>query len=287
MGIIILCWDVGFTDPYLIKYYIRHAGYNEEECMKRIFLIINFKTLLIASLSVLSTYLCIRYDVKADFPLTLIATAVIFPIVFSINGAYKRREITLTKYSSLKSHGKAIYFVTRDWLEKPSDEVLAKVKGKLRDLFQSCKDLFTGNVDDIRENEEKVYVAFSELSRYIKTDLRGGGLATGEVSRCNQYLSKMFTAFEDAKHIFQYRTPRTLRAFSSIFITILPVLYGPYFASEASQYTQYVTYVMPVLFSLILVSLSNIQDHLENPFDGIGEDDVTINVDQFIRRLYD
>jgi len=29
-----------------------------------------------------------------------------------------------------------------------------------------------------------------------------------EVSRCNQYLSKMLLAFEQIKHIFQYRTPR-------------------------------------------------------------------------------
>jgi hypothetical protein len=40
-------------------------------------------------------------------------------------------------------------------------------------------------------------------------------------------------------------------------------------------------FVMPVLFSIILVSLDNIQDHLENPFDMVGEDDVVINEDKF------
>lgn len=38
---------------------------------------------------------------------------------------------------------------------------------------------------------------------------------------------------------------------------------------------------------MFLVSLSNIQDHLENPFDGVGEDDIEINVDLFIERLYE
>jgi len=37
--------------------------------------------------------------------------------------------------------------------------------------------------------------------------------------------------------------------------------------------------------SLILVSLDNIQDHLENPFDQIGEDDVAINAEKFVQRL--
>lgn len=255
--------------------------------MSRIFLLINLKTLIISILAVASTYLCIRFNIKADFPLTLVATAVIFPIVFSINGAYERRESALAKYSELKAHGKAIYLVTRDWLEDPSEEILDRSKELLREVLESCRSLFTGNVKDIRQNEERVYIAFSELSRHIKDDLRGSDLASTEVSRCNQYLSKMFLAFEDAKHIFQYRTPRTLRAFSAIFITMLPIIYGPYFAHEAAGYSKYLTYMMPILFSFILVSLSNIQDHLENPFDGVGEDDITLNVDQFIGRLYD
>ena len=42
---------------------------------------------------------------------------------------------------------------------------------------------------------------------------------------------------------------------------------------------------MPILFSVVLVSLENIQDHLENPFDQIGEDDIVINAEKFVERL--
>ena len=44
-------------------------------------------------------------------------------------------------------------------------------------------------------------------------------------------------------------------------------------------------YVTPVLLTMILVSLENIQEHLENPFDQVGEDDITFNVDKFMERL--
>lgn len=255
--------------------------------MTAIFLIVNFKTLIVTLLAMASTYLCMRFNLTADYPLTLIATAIIFPIVFSINGAYKRREVALGKYSAIKSHGRAIFFAARDWLEVPSDEIKEKARKLLGELMSSCRTLFSGDIKDSRANEDAVYRAFSDISKFIREDFRANGLATGEVSRCNQYLSKMFLAFEDAKHIFQYRTPRTLRAFSSIFISALPILYGPYFAFQALEYSPYLTYVMPILFSLVLVSLSNIQDHLENPFDGVGEDDVVINVDRFVSRLYD
>ena len=171
-----------------------------------------------------STYLCIKYNITADFPLTLIATAVIFPIVFSINGAYKRRETALSNYASIKSHGRAIFFATRDWLENPSEETLSQAKTRLGNLLESCKTLFSNPGSDLRKNENHVYQCFSDLSKFIKNDLRGNGLASGEVSRCNQYLSKMFSAFENAKHIYQYRTPITLRTCSTVFITVLPIL---------------------------------------------------------------
>ena len=58
--------------------------------LRRILLIINYKTLIITALSIASTYLCLRYEWVADFPLTLIATAIVFPIVFSIGSQTAR-----------------------------------------------------------------------------------------------------------------------------------------------------------------------------------------------------
>ena len=255
--------------------------------MKSLWKIINLRTLLVTVTAIISTWLCIEYQVTADFPLTLVATAVVFPVVFSINGAYKRRERALTEYSALKSNGRAIYFAGRDWLENPTDGLLEKCRDQLQALLTATSHLLSDSDNNLRTNEEVVYREFSQLSRFIKTELRGNGLAAGEVSRCNQYLSKMFFAFENIKHIYQYRTPKTLRTFSAVFISLLPIIYGPYFASQASDYSHYVTYVMPILFSLVLVSLSNIQAHLENPFDQIGEDDIQFNVDAFARNLCD
>ena len=252
---------------------------------KSLALIINGKTIIVTLLSIISTYLCLKYNITANFPLTLVSTAVVFPIVFSIAGAYKRREAALGEYANIKGNGKAIYFAARDWLEDPDDKTLSKARVLLGDILQSADNLFAGEVSTLREREAPVYNNFSELSKFIKNDLRKNGLATGEVSRCNQYLSKMLVSFERIKHIYQYRTPRTLQMFSDLFISILPPLYGPYFAYIAQDFSYGLAYVTPVLFSLVLVSLDNIQAHLENPFDKIGEDDITISVDKFVERL--
>jgi hypothetical protein len=233
---------------------------------------------------VASTYYCINKGLSANFSLALIATAVVFPVVFSISGAYKRRETALSKYASLKGHAFSFYFVVRDWVDK-DESITEECKVMLEDFFVTTKFLFSSPYEEFRSNEKKVYLEFSKLSEFTNKKLRGKGLAGGELSRANQYLSKMFISFEELKHIYQYRTPKTLRAFSDFFITILPPLYGPYFAHLAEDFPSSLIFVMPILFSVILVSLDNIQNHLENPFDQIGEDDIQINVEPFVQRL--
>ncbi len=252
--------------------------------VKRVGIVINAKAILVALLAVTSMMVCRHFGLSADFPLTLIATAVVFPIVFSINSAYKRREAALAAYGGVKAHGRAIYFAARDWLADDDPETVDRISRLLGGLLSDCRTLFSTPVDAMQAEEDAVYRRFSDLSLFIKS-LREKGLAAGEVSRCNQYLSKMFLSFESLKHIYQYRTPVTLRSYSEIFIFILPILYGPYFVEISQGYAQGLEYLMPILFALILVGLENIQNHLENPFDQVGEDDVIINAEKFVERL--
>jgi hypothetical protein len=253
--------------------------------IRRFFLIVNLQTLIISALAVASTVVCIHFKFEAEFPLTLIAMSVVFPIVFSIGGAYKRREAALKEYASIKGYLRAIFYVSRDWLDKPKKENVDKMVDIIDRFLKNFRTMFTEPIDNLEVNEEKVYDNFSEISLYVKHELRGEGLSSGECSRTNQYLQKMMISFESIKHIYQYRTPRTLRAFSNLFIKILPILYGPYFAFQAETFSYGLEYVIPVLLTMILVSLDNIQEHLENPFDQVGEDDITINAEKFVAYL--
>ncbi|AIY11972.1 hypothetical protein [Cellulophaga baltica] len=253
--------------------------------IKRFLLIVNLQTVIISGLAVISTAICIHYKYEAEFPLTLVATSIIFPIVFSIGGAYKRREAALKEYAAIKGYLRAIYFVFRDWIDQPKPENVTKMSSLIYDFFNNFRIMFTDSKSNLIENEKKVYDNFSDFSLYIKHELREEGLSAGECSRTNQYLQKMMVSFESIKHIYQYRTPRTLRAFSSLFIKILPIIYGPYFAFKAEEMSWGLEFVIPILLTMILVSLENIQEHLENPFDQIGEDDIKFNVEKFIERL--
>jgi hypothetical protein len=254
--------------------------------MKRVlrsfFLIINYKTLIITILSVVSTYFCYHYELTAKFPDMLVGVAIVFPVVFSISAAYNRRETALQRFSDFKGHAIALFYATRDWTTEKNHDLPARVREQMRELLVLIRSMFMlSNRKDWEENEKEIYSHFSKLSEYTM-ELRKFGVQSGEISRVSQYVSKMIIAFDNLKIIQVYRTPITLRAYSKVFIYVFPIIYGPYFASTFHDYSAHLEYVMPILYSFILVSLDNIQDHLENPFDEIGEDDVRIEEKEIV-----
>jgi len=241
--------------------------------------IINYKTFIITALSVLSTYLCIQMELTAKFPDMLVGVAIVFPVVFSIGSAYTRRETALQRFSDFKGHAIAIFYASRDWTTEKDGEISVRFSQLFRDIMLQLKDMLKGNTKQWREKEKVMFDKFSSLSR-LTIELRSLGIQSSEVSRINQYISKMIIAFDNMKIVHQYRTPVTLRMYSKVFIYIFPIIYGPYFASSFKDYSASLEYVMPILYSFILVSLDNIQDHLENPFDEVGEDDIIIDADE-------
>ena len=245
--------------------------------LKSFLLIINYKTLIITTLSVISTYVCYRLGFTAKFPDMLVGVAIVFPVVFSIGSAYNRRENALQRFSDFKGHAMAIYYAARDWTTDSNHDLPAQVRQLVTEMIIIMRKMFTADQrTELQDNERKIYAGFSRLSGMVKA-MREHGVQPGETSRVNQYVSKMIIAFDNLQVVHSYRTPITLRAYSKVFIYIFPIIYGPYFASTFNDFSANLEYVMPVLYSFILVSLDNIQDHLEHPFDEIGEDDIKID----------
>lgn len=256
-----------------------------KKVLKSFFLIINYKTLIITALSVISTYVCFRLELTAKFPDMLVGVAIVFPVVFSIGSAYNRRETALQRFSDFKGHAIAIYYATRDWTTEKNNDLPSKIRLLTSDMVLLMRTMFISkHKSEWIVNEKKIYASFSKLSA-LSMEMRQYGVQSGEISRMSQYVSKMIIAFDNLKIIHDYRTPITLRAYSKVFIYIFPIIYGPYFASTFRDFSAHLEYVMPVLYSFILVSLDNIQDHLEHPFDEIGEDDIRIDANEIISHM--
>jgi len=238
--------------------------------------IIDSQTVIITFLAILSTYLCNRFGFYADLPSGLIGIAIIFPIVFSINSAYKRREEALKYFASLRAHAIAIFYAHRDWVPDNPEHVV-RVKKLIRSLLVTIKDYFLSPPEREKEKFSLVYKIFSEFS-LSHEQLRKADVPANEISRINQYLRAIIIDFEKMRNIFMYRTPVSLRAYSQIFLNIFPIIYAPYFASLCNKSYEIVGYGVAVVYSVVLVSLDNIQEDLESPYDEIGADDVNLDV---------
>lgn len=251
--------------------------------LKSFFLIINYKTLIITVLALVSTYICYHNDLIAKFPDMLVGVAIVFPVVFSIGSAYNRREVALQRFSDFKGHAIALFYATRDWPTDKNNDLPDRIRDTIHELLVLIRTMFINSKQKDWETKEKdIYDHFSKLS-ILTQELRTYGCQSTELSRVSQYVSKMIIAFDNLKIIQVYRTPITLRAYSKVFIYVFPIIYGPYFASTFKDYSIHMLgYVMPILYSFILVSLDNIQDHLENPFDDVGEDDIRIEEQEII-----
>jgi hypothetical protein len=215
----------------------------------------------------------------------LVGVAIVFPVVFSIGSAYNRRENALQRFSDFKGHAIAIYYASRDWTTDSNHDLPQQVRKVVMEMMSIMRRMFTSkDRTGMQEDERKIYTNFSRLSEIVKV-MRDHGVQAGETSRVNQYVSKMIIAFDNLQVVHAYRTPITLRAYSKVFIYIFPIIYGPYFASTFNDFSANLEYVMPVLYSFILVSLDNIQDHLEQPFDEVGEDDIKIDENEIVSRM--
>ena len=92
--------------------------------MSQYFSIINVRTLYTMIISVLVPTICYKYDIVYDIDLTLISIAIIFPLVFAIRGAFRRREKALEHLSKIRSSLMSIKFgfMTNEKLTKEEVE---------------------------------------------------------------------------------------------------------------------------------------------------------------------
>lgn len=246
--------------------------------MRNLSRIFDWHVALVAALTVGATWLCMRWAVQSDLPFELIAIAVVFPTAFSIAAAHRRREEALMSLGSLRAVIVSIYYAHRDWVRQDSADHANRAREISGRLYGAVCAALASSAVDREDKRIAVSDAFSDLSRSIEL-LKRDGVHESETSRANQFLNHGVREFERLRTIADYRTSDSLRAFSKLFLNVLPVLFSPFYAHVAHEAGQPLFgYAVALAFALVLVGLDNVQDGLEDPFDGIGADDVRLDL---------
>lgn len=236
--------------------------------------IVDRQTVAVLVASQVATFACIRAGWAIQLPEGLIAIAIVFPLGFAINAAYSRREKALESYAALKGFAVAAFLAHRDWLVVSRPDLLERVRTETAGLLAAMAHVLTSETGS--ESLAEVHARASELSAMADA-LRGAGVGAGDASRPNQYISNLLVEFEKVRNVRAYRTPASLRAYADVFLNALPVLFAPHFAYLSMRVAPVIGFAVAAIYTVILVSLDNIQDALEDPFDGAGEDDLRLD----------
>ena len=133
--------------------------------MNKYLAIIDRKTMAQFALCLLVTYVCIEYNFSYNLNVTLFSIAVIFPLVFTIREAFKRRDHALRFLSMFKASLLAVHYCI-DSCDKLSDEKKAYAIGYLERISKELMDILKGN-EVIRDSS---HISVSELFIFLKAN---------------------------------------------------------------------------------------------------------------------
>jgi hypothetical protein len=88
----------------------------------------------------------------------------------------------------------------------------------------------------------------------------------------------MMNDFERIRSVTDYRTPSTFRGYCFIMLEVIPIVFSPAFAKIGYPHDFLMALYSCITVSVILVTLNNIMEDLEDPFDGVGVDDLNTAV---------
>jgi len=238
--------------------------------MTRYLQIINIRTFTVLIICIGTSFSVIHFGIKYNFDLTIISIAIIFPLVFTIRAAFRRREKALDYLCRFKS---GILIVSRcfERCKKLPPEKQAEIQAVLRDVSDSLIAYFGSGKND----QSAMRANLAKVSDFLMTHREEIG--SGEAFKILRFMKDVHGGVEGTIAIHTHHTPISLRAYCQIFIYVFPFVYAPALLHRLEDGTpDWVVYVLSSVTGFILISLFNVQDQMENPFDEHGLDDIKV-----------
>ncbi|MHA7128880.1 hypothetical protein [Algoriphagus namhaensis] len=242
--------------------------------MEKYISIINQRTFLALGIALLAVFVTVQFDFQYDFDLTMISIAIIFPLVFTIRSAFKRREKALEFLSRFRT---GLITVDTSIQQNPRLEITDRAEARTQILTLSERLItYLGpepmSYDEVRSSAGEITAFVAQRQVQFKTSAS---------LKIHNFMRDVYSGAENTAAIKEHRTPTSIRAYCLIFIYLYPVIYSPslYYrlSSTLNDFDQWVLYFLCLFSTFILISLFNVQEQLENPFDQKGLDDIRLS----------
>eukprot|EP00292_Cryptomonas_paramecium_P000132 CAMPEP_0113729556 /NCGR_PEP_ID=MMETSP0038_2-20120614/42627_1 /TAXON_ID=2898 /ORGANISM="Cryptomonas paramecium" /LENGTH=243 /DNA_ID=CAMNT_0000661435 /DNA_START=89 /DNA_END=817 /DNA_ORIENTATION=- /assembly_acc=CAM_ASM_000170 len=220
--------------------------------------------------------------------MSIVAVGTIFPLVFSVQASFQRRERALAALASLKGSIFAVYLMFKSWDRERTGKWATEAELIFHKLLDDIE-YYLRHPSLPEESGNVIYDGFATLARKMNEFGPAAGFnrgGEGGMGRMAAFLQEMVKSFEAVRAIRDTETPVGLRLFCFALIHVAPVLLAPYwvhFCADQSR-TELLggraeaCYFVAVTFVLIVMTLHRVQVELEDPFDGDGDDDIKWDV---------
>ena len=250
----------------------------------------NFMVFLQMALAGVITYACKSLNIAYEVHVTLFVSPIVFPLAFSINTDFQRREKVLEDLAGFKSAAMMWFFCLRDWRDacKLDDQFMKAVRNKLKGLLFHLREYLL--TEKIHRRNYILRVIYEDLSdvNQLNEKVRSSELPANSplIARIIHLLNMMCLSFERLRVIREYRSPRSIRSFTKVLIFALPLLLSPYYVYLGSKSiiingvnvnTEWSPYYIAIMVAFVFGALQGVQDKLDDPFDGMSEDDINLD----------
>ena len=250
--------------------------------------VINHRTFIAIGIAIIATLISYKFSLIFNLDLTVISVAVVFPLVFTLGSAFQRRERALEHLGRAKGALSAIKYCF-SYNKKIDEPEKLRIYEEIR-LVKLELITYLHSEDD---DKTKLNASISRIQEFILK--HGDNLGRSLSLRVYRLMRDVIMGVENTISIKSHGTPLSIRAFCLLFIYIFPFFYAPtliknieyqdlLFQGEVNQPVNtilhgrfdVIVYVINALVSFVLISLFNVQEQIENPYDQDGSDDIKL-----------
>ena len=238
--------------------------------MNQYITVFNKRTVIAMVIAIVTLFFAYKFNINYNIDLTLISIAIVFPLVFTIRSSFRRREKALEHLSQFRAAIKTVdyFFMSAPTLTDEKKSEISRVLLEISEVTISHLNKVESSPNNLDDVVNKVYLFIIENEEMIPRALR---------DKVIRFMNDLHEAIENLHAIHIHRTPISLKAYCLIFIYIFPFIYTPTIINRIGlETTIWITYFVVILSEFILISLYNIQDHMEYPFDDKGLDDINL-----------
>ncbi|MBX2963594.1 MAG: hypothetical protein KF687_13870 [Cyclobacteriaceae bacterium] len=244
------------------------------ESVNKYLTIINTRTGLSVGLAGIACYFTLANNFQYNFDLAMISIAIIFPLVFTIRSAFRRREKALEYLSRFKAG-----LITVDACFQESRKLTPSLKTDVHKIVVNIADCLISFLGDGPCSREKLMTETGKVAEFIHTN--GEAIGNSTALKIHRFMKDVHQGLENVIAVKHHRTPISVRAYCLIFIYIYPVIYTPALYNRLkdgiADGNGWILYALSMFSTFILISLYNVQEQLENPFDQHGMDDIRLD----------